>query len=147
MAMPATLLDSIESTPRRRVGPAAAMRPRERMASRGAAALADAELLALLIGSGTVRASAQRIGRRLARRSPGELASWSQSRWRRVPALGAPASPDNTLAMTKAQEASASSFVEDAQSSLAQADGVDDSPYDRTPKPGQIIGSRASPRP
>jgi|SRR5438552_146836 len=29
--------------------------------------------------------------------------------------------------MTKAQEASASSFVEDAQSSLAQADGVDDS--------------------
>jgi len=27
------------------------------------------------------------------------------------------------------------------------ADGVDDSPYDRTPKPGQIIGSGASPRP
>ncbi len=27
------------------------------------------------------------------------------------------------------------------------ADGVDDGPYDRTPKPGQIIGSGASPRP
>src|SRR5947209_1620607 len=27
------------------------------------------------------------------------------------------------------------------------ADGVDDSPYDRTPKPGQVIGSGASPRP
>ena len=68
--------------------PSGSLRPRERLAARGPAALADAELLALVVGSGTAGASAVRIGRRLARRSPGELAGWSEARWRRVPGIG-----------------------------------------------------------
>lgn len=40
-------------------------RPREKLMSRGASALTDAELLAVLIGSGTVENSAVEIGRQL----------------------------------------------------------------------------------
>ena len=79
------------SAPIPRVGgstPSGSLRPRERLAARGPAALADAELLALVVGSGTAGASAVRIGRRLARRRPGELAGWSEARWRRVPGIG-----------------------------------------------------------
>src|SRR5262245_10507752 len=50
------------------------MRPREKLCHRGSAALTDAELLALLIGSGTTGRSAMRIARSVARRPPGELA-------------------------------------------------------------------------
>ena len=49
------------------------LRPREKLRARGPSALADAELLALVLGSGTAGRSALRIGRHLARRSPDEL--------------------------------------------------------------------------
>jgi DNA repair protein RadC len=64
------------------------LRPREKLAARGVGALTDAELLALVLGSGTAGRSATRIARALARRSPGELAAWSAPRWRRVPGIG-----------------------------------------------------------
>ena len=65
-----------------------ALRPREKLGTRGAAALSDAELLALVVGSGGARRSALRIGRALARRRPAELAGWPAARWRLVPGLG-----------------------------------------------------------
>jgi DNA repair protein RadC len=68
--------------------PAESPRPRERLLERGAAALDDAELLALVLGSGTAKRTAIRIGRRLARRTPGELARWSIARWARVGGIG-----------------------------------------------------------
>jgi DNA repair protein RadC len=80
-----------ESTPRDPppVAPAgAALRPREKLRHRGPAALTDAELIALLIGSGTRDRSALRIGRLLARRSPSELAGWSATRWLLTPGVG-----------------------------------------------------------
>ncbi len=64
------------------------LRPREKLRARGAAALSDAELLALLVGSGTVKRSALRIGRHLARKRPAELAEWSTARWLLVPGVG-----------------------------------------------------------
>jgi DNA repair protein RadC len=67
---------------------ARADRPREKLAARGAAALNDAELLALVLGSGSAGRSAQRTGRALARRTPAELAGWSCARWRRVQGIG-----------------------------------------------------------
>jgi DNA repair protein RadC len=54
----------------------------------GAGALADAELLALVLGSGNRRQSALDLGRRLARRAPADLAAWNPARWLRVPGLG-----------------------------------------------------------
>jgi DNA repair protein RadC len=63
-------------------------RPREKLRSRGAPALSDAELLALVIGTGTPGRSALRIGRLLARRSPSELAGWSAARWLIAPGIG-----------------------------------------------------------
>ena len=65
-----------------------ALRPREKLGTRGAAALSDAELLALVVGSGGARRSALRIGRALARRRPAELAGWPAARWLLVPGLG-----------------------------------------------------------
>ena len=62
--------------------------PREKLRVRGAAALTDAELLALVIGSGTARSSAMRACRRLARHSMSELAAWPISRWVRGQGLG-----------------------------------------------------------
>ncbi|MBI5710601.1 MAG: DNA repair protein RadC [Candidatus Eisenbacteria bacterium] len=67
---------------------ARALRPREKLRARGPAALADAELLALVLGSGSAGRSALRIGRALARRSPAELAGWSSARWLLVPGVG-----------------------------------------------------------
>src|SRR5262249_38166874 len=67
---------------------APALRSRERLGSRGAGALSDAELLALVLGSGSARLSALRIGRALARRRPAELARWPAARWLRVPGVG-----------------------------------------------------------
>jgi DNA repair protein RadC len=64
------------------------MRPREKLRARGVAALSDAELLALVLGSGSARRSALRIGRFLARRPPAELAGWSTARWLLVPGVG-----------------------------------------------------------
>ena len=62
--------------------------PRERLRRVGLTALSDAELIALLVGSGIPGRSAIAIGRALARRSPSELADWEPARWLRVPGLG-----------------------------------------------------------
>ena len=43
--------------------------------------MSDAELLALVIGSGSAGRSAAKIARALARRHPAELAAWSTARW------------------------------------------------------------------
>ena len=63
-------------------------RPREKLRARGPASLTDAELLALLLGSGVVGRSALRIARSVARRHPTELAGWPAARWARVPGIG-----------------------------------------------------------
>lgn len=72
------------------VPPAAARaaRPRERLRDLGAAQLADAELYALVLGSGTAGRSALRTGRALARRAPAELADWPLARWLHVAGIG-----------------------------------------------------------
>jgi DNA repair protein RadC len=62
--------------------------PRERLRAYGVAALTDAELLALIVGSGTPGRSAIVVGRSLARRRPRELAEWPAARWMRVPGVG-----------------------------------------------------------
>jgi len=80
--------------------PAAARRPREKLRARGPESLTDAELPALVIGSGGARRSALRIGRRLGRRPPAELALWSPERWARVPGVG----PARAAALTAAFE-------------------------------------------
>ncbi len=76
------------------------LRPRERMQAHGAAVLSDAELIALVIGSGSAGRSALRIGRRLARVLPGELARWPMPRWLRVAGIG----PARAAALTAAFE-------------------------------------------
>jgi DNA repair protein RadC len=63
-------------------------RPREKLKDRGAGALSDGDLLALVIGSGCAGRSASRIGLRLARHAPAELAAWPIARWARVPGIG-----------------------------------------------------------
>jgi DNA repair protein RadC len=63
-------------------------RPREKLCARGPGALLDAELLALLIGSGTPGRSALRVARALARRTIAELAGWPLARWLRVRGIG-----------------------------------------------------------
>ena len=68
--------------------PSRADAPREKLDGRGAGALSDAELLALVIGTGTRRRSALAIGRRLARRAPAQLGAWPLARWRQVPGIG-----------------------------------------------------------
>jgi DNA repair protein RadC len=68
--------------------PSVPARPREKLRSRGATSLTDAELLALLLGSGTAGRSAFRIARGMARRHPSELAGWPAARWVRVPGIG-----------------------------------------------------------
>jgi DNA repair protein RadC len=65
-----------------------ALRPREKLLRAGAAALEDAELLALVLGSGIAGRSASRIGRLVARRTPRELGRWTAMRWLRVPGVG-----------------------------------------------------------
>jgi len=68
--------------------PTRARRPRERLAARGAAELTDAELLALVLGSGSAGRSALRIGRRLSRFRPSDLARWPLTRWLRIAGIG-----------------------------------------------------------
>jgi DNA repair protein RadC len=80
---PAETVSAVASTP-----PPVTPRPREKLATRGSAGLSDAELLALLLGSGVRGRSALRIARFLARQHPAELACWSLARWRRVPGIG-----------------------------------------------------------
>jgi DNA repair protein RadC len=75
-------------------------RPREKLRQRGPAVMSDAELLALLIGSGTVARSVHRIARVLAKRPPAELADWSSARWLLVPGIG----PARAAALTAAFE-------------------------------------------
>ena len=63
-------------------------RPREKLRTRGPAALSDGELLALVIGTGVGGRSALRIGRRIARQDPSVLGGWSSARWLLVPGIG-----------------------------------------------------------
>ncbi len=63
-------------------------RPRERLRSLGAAALADAELLALVIGSGVAGRSALRTAQGLSQRPVRELAAWPFARWLAVAGVG-----------------------------------------------------------
>lgn len=74
--------------------------PRERLRTRGAAGLSDGELIALVLGSGTAGRSALRIGRRLAREAPRDLAGWPMARWLRVAGIG----PARAAALTAAFE-------------------------------------------
>jgi hypothetical protein len=64
------------------------LRPRERLRDGGAEALSDAELLALVLGSGVAGRSASRTGRQLARHHPSELAGWPLARWLAVAGVG-----------------------------------------------------------
>jgi len=64
------------------------VKPREKLRTGGAGSLSDAELLALVVGSGTRGRSALRIGRMLARRTASELAGWPASRWLLMPGIG-----------------------------------------------------------
>ncbi len=77
-----------------------ALRPREKLRDRGPGALADAELFALVLGSGLAGRSALRTGRQLARRSPHELAQWPFVRWLAVAGVG----PARAAALTAAFE-------------------------------------------
>ena len=77
-----------QSSPRIRPSATAGLRPREKLRDRGAGALGDAELLALILGSGTAGRSALRTAQRLARHPPSELARWSAVRWSRVRGIG-----------------------------------------------------------
>ena len=63
-------------------------RPRERLRDQGAGQLSDAELYALVLGSGIVGRSALRTGRALARRPPAELAEWPIARWLCIAGVG-----------------------------------------------------------
>jgi len=74
----------------RRAGAGAAppLRPRERLRSQGVARLSDADLLALVLGSGVSGRSVARIACRLARRRPDQLAQWPLARWMMTPGIG-----------------------------------------------------------
>ena len=63
-------------------------RPREKPRVRGVAALSDAELVTLVLGSGTRGHSASGIGRRVARRAPHQLGGWTLRRWLEIPGVG-----------------------------------------------------------
>ena len=98
--------------------------PREKLRARGAPALSDAELLALVLGSGIAGRSATKIGRRLARTGLGELAVWSAARWLLTPGVG----PARAAALTAAFElgrraadrSSASASIRGPEDVLAQ---------------------------
>ena len=63
-------------------------RLREKLAGSGPGTLGDAELLALVLGSGVPGRSALRTGRLLARRRLADLAEWPLTRWLAVPGVG-----------------------------------------------------------
>jgi DNA repair protein RadC len=84
----ATDLPGTNGRPAGPAGPRERSRAREHLRARGAAALSECELLALLLGSGTPGRSALRIARHLARRPPGELAVWPLARWLAVSGVG-----------------------------------------------------------
>jgi DNA repair protein RadC len=67
---------------------AAALRPREKLRQLGAARLSDAELYALLLGSGVAGRSAVRMGRALARHTPAEASAWPFVRWLGLAGVG-----------------------------------------------------------
>jgi len=67
---------------------ASRLRPRERLRDGNAGSLSDAELLALVLGSGVAGRSASRMGRQLARHHPSELAVWPLARWLAVAGVG-----------------------------------------------------------
>jgi len=94
------LNDSLTPEPPAPDAPPRAQWPREKLGAHGATALADAELLALVLGSGSAGRSAQRIGRRLSRFRPAELARWPFPRWLRVSGIG----PARAAALTAAFE-------------------------------------------
>ena len=75
-------------------------RPRERLRALGVTALRDAELLALVLGSGTPGRSAGRVGRDLARRGLADLAEWPAGRWLEIAGIG----PARASALTAAFE-------------------------------------------
>jgi len=84
-------MDSMEGTAAAARGEAFARtlpRPREKLRQRGAGALSDAELIALLLGSGTRLHSAARIARHVARRAPHHLGGWTLRRWLEIPGIG-----------------------------------------------------------
>ena len=88
-------------------GPAAAgravglpLRPREKLQRFGPAVLDDAELFALVLGSGVAGRSALRTGRALARRGTPEVATWPLVRWLAVAGVG----PARAAAMLAAFE-------------------------------------------
>jgi DNA repair protein RadC len=64
------------------------LRPRERLRAHGASRLSDAELLALVLGSGVAGRSVARIAGRLARRRADELSQWPLARWMLMPGIG-----------------------------------------------------------
>jgi DNA repair protein RadC len=80
--------------------PIAARQPRSLARAREPGSLADAELLALVLGSGIARSGALRSGRRLARYALAELAGWPLSRWAREADL----SPARSAALAAAFE-------------------------------------------
>jgi DNA repair protein RadC len=86
----APVTDADASRPGRRPAgpPLSPGRPRERLLREGPAVLSDAELLALVLGSGRRDMSAIDLGRALARHAPADLGSWSAARWLRVPGVG-----------------------------------------------------------
>ena len=109
-----------EATPAEQQPPSrGALRPRERLREQGAAALSDAELLALVLGSGVPGRSASRVGRLLARRHPSELASWPLARWLAVAGVG-PARASALVAARVRGASSAASARSRARAAMAR---------------------------
>lgn len=62
--------------------------PREKLATLGATSLTPADLLSLVLGSGTAGRSAAMVARSLARRRLSELSEWPALRWLAVAGIG-----------------------------------------------------------
>ena len=85
-------------------------RPRERAFARGIAALSHGELLSLVLGTGTARASALAAGERLVRRHGlAGLAALAPADWRREPGVGTATAARLAAAFELGRRASASS--------------------------------------
>jgi DNA repair protein RadC len=81
-------VDDLTPPGRDALAPARATGPRERLRDAGAEALSDAELLALVLGSGIEGRSALRVGRLLARHEPATLSRWPLARWLAIAGIG-----------------------------------------------------------